>query len=189
MSASIPTTEPTTFAKGETVKWTRSLSDYSAADGWQLDYYIRGPQYLDVTATTSGSSFAVTISATETANLDAGFYWWEARVSKSGEVYKVDSGTLQVKVDLSMESAGYEGGSIARRALKSIESVILNRATRDDLNYTLPGVGMSVGKIPPEELLKWYDYFKAEVKRENDAEKLANGGNTGRNIYVRFSAT
>lgn len=76
MAASVPTIEPTSFVAGDTVKWTRSLSGYSAADGWTLAYAIRGAKAVDVEATTDtdGVGFAVTVSASESAKLTAGQY-------------------------------------------------------------------------------------------------------------------
>lgn len=76
MAAEIPTYEPSSFVAGDTVKWTRSLSDYSAADGWTLKYAIRGAKAVDVIAETDtdGAGFAVTLSAAESAKLTAGQY-------------------------------------------------------------------------------------------------------------------
>lgn len=76
MAAEIPTYEPSSFVAGDTVKWTRSLSDYSAADGWSLSYAIRGVAAVDIDATvdTDGIGFAVTLTAAESAKLAAGQY-------------------------------------------------------------------------------------------------------------------
>jgi hypothetical protein len=76
LAAEIPTCEPTSIVAGDTVKWTRSLSDYSAADGWSLTYAIRGVGSVDVEAATDtdGVGFAVTLSAQNSAKLAAGQY-------------------------------------------------------------------------------------------------------------------
>lgn len=190
MAIPIPSIEPTEFVSGATVKWTRSLGDYPAST-WTLKYYIRsvsqGGGYLDVTATADGDTHSVTIAATDTATLVAGEYEWQAEVTSGSEVAFPDKGYFTVKPALELEAGGVDRRSIAKRALEKIEAVILNRATRDDLSYTLPGVGMTLSKIPPDDLLRWYDYFKAEVAKEQAAEDLANGKGGGNNIWATFS--
>ena len=42
MAAQIPDIEPEKFTQGETVKWTKSLSDFSASDGYVLTYEFAG---------------------------------------------------------------------------------------------------------------------------------------------------
>jgi hypothetical protein len=99
MAATIPTTEPISIIAGDTAKFTRSFSEYSAADGWTLAYELRGPSVLTVAATTDtdGAGFAVTIAAADSGTLLPGLYLWFARASLDGEVYTVDQGTLTVQ--------------------------------------------------------------------------------------------
>lgn len=186
MSIQIATTEPTRFAAGETVKFKRSFSDFPATT-WTLTYYIRGDDSLDVVAAASGNEFLVTFSATDTALLRAGTYTWEARVSYSGEVAVVDRGTFTVDANIETASAGEDLRSLARRVLSRIENVLLNRATRDDISYTLPGAGMSLGRMGADELLRWYNYWKARVDEEEIEEAAASGKPAGNQVRIKFS--
>ncbi len=55
MAATIPTKEPLTIRAGDTIKWTKSLDDYKASDGWTLSYSFRGTGgTIDITSTTEG---------------------------------------------------------------------------------------------------------------------------------------
>lgn len=91
MATEIPTCEPTSIVAGDTVKWTRSLADYSYADGWRLKYGLRGVSKLDITTTADadGVGFAVTISAGDTGKLEAGQYQLLGWVELNGENYTV----------------------------------------------------------------------------------------------------
>jgi hypothetical protein len=42
MAADIPTKEPLTIRAGDTIKWTKSIDDYKASDGWSLSCSFRG---------------------------------------------------------------------------------------------------------------------------------------------------
>ena len=55
MAATIPTKEPLTIRAGDTIKWTKSLDDYIASDGWTLSYSFRGTGgMIDITSTADG---------------------------------------------------------------------------------------------------------------------------------------
>ena len=154
-----------------------------------LTYNYRGTDLLDITAAQdgTGSRWLVTITADQSATIRSGEYTWQAKVSKAGEVYTVDSGHLRVLPNLAFEAGGFDGRSVARRTLERIERVMYGRGSRDDLSYQAPGTGMSLVKMTPAQLLEWYNYWKAEVAREQAAEDLANGKASGRDILVQFA--
>lgn len=183
----IPTIEPLEITAGDTVKWTRDLSaDYPANDGWTLTYYITGPVALTKAASASGTQFAVTLTSGDTQPLSAGHYKLQGYVTKSGERYSVYSAHLKVHVDPSQLQSGADVRSHARKCLDAIKAVIERRATRDDLNYQINGTGLTVGKIPHAELLKFLQFYQSEVLREEQADKLKRGEGAGNMILVRF---
>ena len=51
-------------------------------------------------------------------------------------------------------------------------------------SYTIGG--RSINKIPLKELRELYDRYKQDVEREVQAERLANGRRSGKNIGVSF---
>lgn len=187
--ADIPTTEPSEIQAGDTIKWRREdLSDYPASV-WSLKYYFVGKNGLfNVTAAADGDKFAVTISAATSAAYVAGDYEWSAYVSKGSgaglERYQVDSGKLKVKPNVAGYTAAYDNRSHAKKVLDAIEAVIEGRATKDQESYSIAGRQLS--RTPIADLLKLRDRYKAEYRRELDAEKINNGLGTGRKILTRF---
>ena len=186
-STDIPEIEPTEIEAGETVKWTKDLSDhYPADDGWSLAYtFINSSAKFAVNAVASGKKFSVTISAATSAAYTAGIYKWIARVSKAGEVYTVDEGHCEILKNIA--DAGlttFDHRTHVKKTLDAIEAVIEGRATSDQLSYTI--AGRSITKMSVEELLKLRDRYKAEYQREIDAERIANGEGLGRKVLVRF---
>lgn len=187
MAHDIATTEPTELIVGDRVQWTKTLSDYPATtEGWTLTYYLRanlpGGQ-INITAAASGDIFNIDVAPGTSANWTPGTYFWEAYVSKAGSRYKVGEGMVLLKPDYSAIELPYDGRTHARRTLEAIQAVIEGRATTDIQRYVMQAVGRSVDKMPIEELLKFRDYYLAEVKKE---ESAANGGR-GKNIFIRFT--
>ena len=75
MTADIPTHEPAGIQAGDTIKWIKTINNYSAADGWALSYrLINSNGKFDISSTASGADHLVTISAATTANYFPGDY-------------------------------------------------------------------------------------------------------------------
>lgn len=187
MAAAVLTKEPESIRAGDTLKFTKSIADYSAADGWTLTYnFIKatGDNPFSFTATTSGSGYAITVSASTTTGWPAGDYRGEAVVSSlSGEVYTVWNGALSVLPSLA-QSAGVDNRSTAKIILDSIEAVLQKRATREILNSEVDGVKLE--RIPVADLIVLRDKFRVEYRHELNALRISQGLGTGRRILTRF---
>ena len=184
---SIPTTEPETFTAGDTVKWTKALADYTPDDGWTLSYsFVSGSDSQAPTnvADNGDGSFLVTISTTDSAEFSAGIYYWQAYVSKSGERYKVDEGRVDVKPDFASQSTGYDARSHVVKVLDALKATIENKASKDQLAYTI--AGRSISRLSPGELIKWKNHYEMLYRQEQQAERLANGDALQNTIKVRF---
>lgn len=175
MTATIPTTEPSQVTAGDTWKWTKSVPDYSAADGWQLSYQLRGPAMLglawatEVTAHSNGRDFSVVVPVAKTERLLEGTYHWAAYVTKAGERFEVDFGNITVRINMAV--APVAGGQThAERTLAVIEAALEGRLTGDLESYTI--AGRSVTKIPVEQLWGLRSRYRAEVWRERHPGRL-----------------
>jgi hypothetical protein len=124
LTASIPTDIPDVLTAGDTWQWTRSYVDYLAGDGWSLNYFIRGPASLDVTADADGDTFAITVSASDTESLPPGTYQYLARVSKDGEVFTVGSGSTVVQRNLET-AVDDDLRSFAEQMVEALEASLL----------------------------------------------------------------
>ena len=183
MAADIPTTEPAVARAGDTWKWTKTLADYPASEGWALTYRFKSSDYaFEAAATTSGDDYAVTVAATTTDDVVAGLYTWVAQVAYGGEKFTVDSGVLTVNPDYhtGTSTATYDGRSHARIVLAAIEAVIEGRASIDQEGYEI--AGRSLKRTPIPDLLKLRQAYRAEVAAEASAEAIASGLGSGRKI-------
>ena len=162
---------------GDTLKWTRSLSDYPATT-WTLTYtLVNSTTRITITASASGTDFAVTVSAATSSGYAAGTYDWRAQVSSGGEVYTVGTGRIKINP---VWSAATDGRSQARRALEAIESVLEGRASSATAEYEIAGRRLKYIHIP--ELLQLRDRYKAQVLAEERAAGIGLGGR----MQVRF---
>ena len=67
------TVEPKRITAGDSVTWTRSLSDYPASSGWVLSYaLINAAGKISITATASGADHLISVSATTSVGWAAG---------------------------------------------------------------------------------------------------------------------
>lgn len=180
----IPTQEPAVIAAGDTAKWRRSLPAYPASAGWTLTYtLVRAATRITFSASADGDLHLVNVAASTTTGWTAGSYTWRAQVSKAGEVYTVATGTLTIRPNF---AAATDGRSHARKVLDGIEAVIEGRASSEVGEYQI--AGRSLKYIPIPELLALRDKYRAEVLREDAAERTARGLPDQRRTYVRFAA-
>lgn len=185
MSATIPTTEPSSFRAGDLLAWSKSLADYPANQGWALSYtLINAAAKLTITATTSGADLSVSVPAATTALYAPGRYQWMARVSKGLEILTVASGTMEILPNLATATT-FDFRSHARTMLEAIEAAFVGKASSTQLSYSING--RTVQNLTPEQLIKWRSFYKAEVAKEAQAEKFSRTGINPRRIGVRFS--
>lgn len=177
-------TEVQNFTAGDTVKWTKSLPDYPASQGWALSYtFINSTGKFTATGSANGTAFDVTISATTTAAVSAGDYYFEGYASKAGERFRVDCGTVTVAPNIT-SAATFDGRSHARKVLDAIEAVIEGRASTDQQEYTIGN--RSLKRTPIADLIVLADKYRAMVNAEDNAAALAAGRGAKNRILVRL---
>ncbi len=185
MSAAIPTTEPTLIVAGDTVQWTKSLSDYPATDGWTLSYSFQLPGStatpITFDADPDGANYAIEVDADDTADWAAGSYNWTSYVTNvSDERHTVERGTVQIASD----PTGVPGSTHATRTLAIIEAALEARLPRGLEMYTIDG--QQVQKLTHEALSRLHDKYLAAVKAEQDAARVAAGLSSRRVSFARF---
>jgi len=181
MTIEIPDTEPTLVYAGTTVAWTKDLTDYPASTYTLTYYWVNTTQRHVITASASGDTHSVSVAAATTALWTAGKYQWASYAVSGATKYRVESGLVEVKLDLQAASEA-SLRTHARTVLEAIEAVIERRATKDQESMAI--AGRSLQRTPIAELLKFRDIYKAEVARE---EAAAAGNRNGmRRLYLRF---
>lgn len=177
---------PTELVAGDRWAWKRTdASNYG--EDYTLSYEltpISGGDPITLTATFASGEYLVEISAATTVNYAAGTYAYVALITRDSddERVRIGYGSVVVKPDPATSTA--DTRSHARITLDAIEAVIQNRATQDQMAYTINGRELQRTPIP--DLLKLRDVYKAEVRKEDMAEKVRKGMNTGSQIKVRM---
>lgn len=185
-SSCYPTTEPEDLTAGDRWAWKRTdLTQYGA--GYTLTYELTlngGAAPITLTATLSGTEYLIEVAAATTAGYTAGDYAWSALITRDldSERTRESNGTLTVNPDPAVSEA--DPRTHARKTLDAIEAVIEKRATKDQESYSI--AGRSLSRMNIADLMSFRDQYRAEVKREEDAEKIAKGLGTGKNIKVRM---
>lgn len=183
MAAPIPTSEPQSFTRGDTVKWTKALGDYTPAGGWTLKYYFTDTRNrVEVTATDNGDgAHLVVMARTDSVKLNAGRANWQAVVTKAAEQFTVGAGVCDVVGGLAAAAQAIDLRTPARKALEAIEARLAGKTDWDTLSVTLPN-GRSIARLSPQELLATRDKLRDEVRVEEQGEAAG----LGRYLRVRF---
>ena len=181
MAAVVPDQEPDSLVAGDTVVWTKSLSDYPSSDGWALTYAFRlqqGSGLLDVTAS-AATPFVATITATQSASMKVGVWVWAAYATKAAERYQVDSGSTTVlpnlaKIDFSIDlrsptKVAYDNALSAWQGVKLGKTVSLNGRVYTQHDLT--------------DLIAYVDRCKADYNLEVASQ---DGGSRPTRIGVAF---
>lgn len=182
---STPEQVPEQLIAGDTWVWTRDLTDYPASAYTGAWYLENKDGSITVAASASGDTHTATVAKATTAAYKAGEYRWSFVVTKISDSTrtKVESGWVSLLADPAI-SGKVDWRSHARKTLDAIEAVIEGRATTDQQAVTING--RSISRITIEELLRFRDYYKAEVFSEKAAESVAAGLGNPRRIFVRF---
>jgi hypothetical protein len=188
VAITIPLTIPETIRIGDTVKFKRQHGDHLVDDSWVLTFYMvkdDGSKQLEWEATDNGDGYhLVTIAASGSPGTDdllVGSWLFLERASKSGDAYTLSSGRIEVLPNLALAA---DLRSHAKKTLDALEATIEGRASSDQLSMSIGD--RSISRMSMGELTSARDEYRAEVAREENAERIARGlGNTGK-IRVRF---
>jgi hypothetical protein len=188
LSAQVPTHEPESIRAGTFSEWTRSLADFSYADGWRLTYRIVGPAELDIStaADTDGIGFAASILTSQSTALPAGDYWMFGTVTLAADTRSVYEGRLTVTPNPSALTPGYDGRSHAKKMLDALQSSQLGTGNTRIVSYTIFGE-RSVTRMTPDQWLKEYTFWQNIVNEETKQEQLDKGRRQG--VFMRFPTT
>ncbi len=183
----IPSTEPTFVTAGDTVEWTKSLSDYPAADGWTLSYrLINAAAAIDIVSTASGADHAISESAATTAAWTDGEYRYQAYVSKAGQRYTVGSGSITIRPNLAAVVGGYEARSTWTKALDDLRAALAAWLTTSGHVQEYEIAGRRMRFASADDIRKRIAIAEKEVAREASVDAAAAGNSLGRTLYVRF---
>lgn len=187
-SLEVPNYEPSSFVSGSTITWRKSLSDFSAADGWVLKYFLRGPSSLNIICTADGNDHVATIAASDSAKLKPGRYWLQGRVEKDAEKYLVTPDMLELEVvtGLDAESANVDLRSRYERLVDAIDALIEKTLPGDTAEFEIEGQRKRTwSRTELIELRKTYQRKLNSLRRR---QRVAAGGDFFQTVPVRLGS-
>lgn len=172
---------PTEIRAGDTLSFTRTLSDYPASAGWSLSYVlINASGKITLSSTPDADVHSFTVAAGDTASYSPGDYKFVSFIIKNTTRHTVDQGSVTILPDLISETV-MDGRSHAEICLANIETVLAGKATADNYSYSI--AGRSLSKYSWEELIAARNYYRVEVGKE---KRKASGKTQTNLIKMRF---
>lgn len=188
---------PTTIRAGDTVKWRddSTVDVFGAAitsADWTLTYYLRtntASEGATITGSAYGTGWQFTIAAGTSTNFDAGKWYWTAVATKDTEVLTLGNGGLTVNAALTYSGTpgAFDGRTQAQKDLDAVQAAIRAILSGGVVQEYRIGT-RNLKKYDLADLLQLEGKLKADVKREEQAELIANGLGNPRNMFVRFNA-
>jgi len=186
-----PTQEPDTLVIGDRWTWRRPdlVADYPTAD-YALTYEFHhddgggGAHAFTITATETSDDYIVEVASATTANYNSLQYKWYAFITRTSDSERVavDDGYTFLVDDYANTNADQR--THAKKVLDAIEAVLENRASQDQMSYSI--AGRSLSRMSIDDLLKFRDRYRAEYNKELQKARIKNKQNTGNTIKVRF---
>ena len=187
---------PSIIVAGTTIEWvdeatTAGINETISSPDWTLEYYLRtntaseghtvtGTQY----ANSTGWQF--TISSTDSANFDAGNWFWAARAFKSGKVFEIGTGELEVRQSLQYSGtpSAIDNRTQTEKDLDAVTACI--RALIEDKAQEYSIGNRTFKRINIAELRAREAELKSRVASEKRYSYISQGLGDPKNLYVRF---
>lgn len=172
---------------GETLNFPVTVATYPASAGWVLHFRlvprVGSGSAIEFACTASGDDHLAQVSAVTTAAWTAGTYSWVSWVSKAGEVYSVNNGTVQVLANPFTASGPLDLRTDAEIALDAAKAALASW-TPTTRSYTIAGRSMTFSTTA--EIVPLIQYWERKVAAERRAAALAKGQPDTRRVYVRM---
>ena len=187
---------PSLIRAGDTVRWIEpatvdTLGNPVASGAWTATAYLRfnaASEALTISSTArNDGGWQFEISATASGGMDPGRWYYQARAQQGAVVITLATAGLTVERSLAYTggAAAFDGRSQARKDLEAVQSAIRSIVSGGAVaEYTIGTRRLK--KMPLPDLIALENKLKADVSREERAEKIANGLGDPRKLHVRF---
>lgn len=180
---------PQTLVAGDSLNFLTTVTGYPASGGWALKYRLiprtAGGTAIVLTSVAEGDDYRTQAAKTTTANWVADNYTWTSWVEKGSERYTLTSGQIVITPNPENAAAGYDGRSMAQRALDDARAAYAAfqaskgqtrryRIADREMEFTTAG-----------DIIKQIRFWEFEVKREENCAKSALGQDTSGKFYIR----
>jgi hypothetical protein len=178
-TSNAPLTEPESIVSGTFVAWRIEDDIDDTLFGLQYKFTSLADASVQVvTGVSDGDGlWSFTLPGATTSSWGSGDYIWDRQYTRVADTEVAPSGSGSVRVFESTD----DRRSHAVVMLRKIESLLNGRSDSDVESYSIKS--RSITKMSTTELMKWREYYRAEVGAE---ESAAAGGNSN-TIRVRWS--
>lgn len=189
MAATVPTTEPASIRAGETLHFTRSLSDYPASDGWSITYSFRAKNgsAIDFTTTALVDDHEASVAFGDTAGWIPGTYDGVGMVSDGTTKTQIWQGQMTVLQNFAALQEGADTRTQNRRTFDNICAVLEGRASSAILSSSVDGT--QIQRIPIADLLMLRERYATLVANEENAVLALQGKPSRKTILAKFVAS
>lgn len=178
---------------GDTLSFTTSVPDYTAADGWTLVYRLilrSGIGTIELSSTADSDDpdlHRIQAAAVTTAAWTPGTYSWSSWVEQGAERHSLSTGTVVIKADPATATGDLDLRSDARKALDDARTAFYAMATNPGVKrYSIGGRMMEFRD--QADLVGYITRLEQQVAAEERAERLAKGYADPRRYSVRMGA-
>ena len=189
---------PKQVRAGDLIQWRDNstvdvFGEPISSPDWTVTYYLRtntSSEGSTVSSTAYTDGWQFSIASSTSTNFDVGNWYFQAVADKSGaEKQTIFTGRFEVLAALSYSGtpAAYDGRSQVNKDLDLVESAIRALLNNGVIQEYKIG-SRTAKKYDLSELLVLKAALKAELVREQAAEKIANGLGNPRAVHVRFGA-
>ena len=189
-------TIPKQIRAGDLIQWrdkstTDVFGDPISSPDWTVTYYLRtntASEGATVSSTVYTDGWQFSITAATSAGFEVGDWYFQAVADKSGEQKQtIATGRFEVLAALSYSGTpvAYDGRSQIKKDLDLVEAAIRALLNNGVIQEYKIG-NRTAKKYDLSELLVLKAALKAELVREQAAEKIANGLGNPRAVHVRF---
>lgn len=190
-STNYPTEVPGQLTRGDRWMWKRTVMvpDYPVAS-YQLKYSFRtlnsAHHEIEITATenTDPDEYIIEVASTTTSNYHVADYAYQEYIIRSSDSERIVYSTGIITVKHDFDSQNTDIRSHARKIYDSLEAMLENRATIDQMSMSI--AGRSLSRMTPAEIREWYNHYKYQVKLETKKMRISKGQPTGSEIKVKF---
>tara|TARA_Y100001963_G_scaffold50930_1_gene71263 strand:+ start:473 stop:1045 length:573 start_codon:yes stop_codon:yes gene_type:complete len=186
---------PALFKAGDTIRWrdnegyvnwlneTVSNADYTAKAYLRFNKASEG---LTITGSDYGQGWEFTVSASDSATMDAGTWYFTIVATKSDDTVTLYEGKFEVEASLTYSGTpgAFDGRSQAKKDLDAVTDAIRSLISGKAKEYSIGNRSFKYQDL--SELRMRESQLKAEVVREDKANMIANGLGNPHNLKVRF---
>ena len=187
---------PSIIVAGTTIEWvdeatTAGINETISSPDWTLEYYLRTNtasegHTVQGTLYANSTGWQFIISATDSAGFDAGNWFWAARAFKSGKVFEIVTGELEViqSLQYSGTPSAIDNRTQTEKDLDAVTACI--RALIEDKAQEYSIGNRTFKRIDIKELRAREAELKSRVFSEKRYSLKSQGLGDPKNLYVRF---